>query len=102
MVTFSRAAWTDHLPPQGFATQLRIEPPEMAPSVAFGSPRWTGADQKIMRVPYTIGNVKGVIDISPNDNKYKYPWPIHPDRGSMNQEMVATLFEKVVLASDVN
>ncbi len=79
-----RAAWKDPpggLPAHGFAARFDIEPHELSSKFTLGKADWTDADQKILRVPYTLGDIRGVIEICRDDDHY--PWPIHPDRGVM-------------------
>ena len=80
MITWDRAAWTDHkLPSHGFAASLRIESPELCAKFTAGKADWADTQKKVLRVPYTLGEVKGVIEIRCGGKDY--PWPIHPDRG---------------------
>ena len=74
-----REAWMDTPrggPPQGFAANLFIEPPELATRFSLGKADWADAQKKLLRVPYTLGEIKGVIEIHCSGKDF--PWPIRP------------------------
>jgi hypothetical protein len=84
VILWQRVAWTDHLPQHGFAAQLFIESQELRDQFAVGKVEWTDAEQRILRVSYTLGDIQGIIDIRRDDEHY--PWPIHPDLGVMKRD----------------
>ena len=82
MTLWYRESWMDKprgSPRQGIAASFRIEPPELRNKFTVGKASWGDGQKKILRVPYTLGELKGVIEIHCGGKDY--PWPIHPDRG---------------------
>ena len=88
IIVWSRAAWKNPptgLPSHGIAAHFLIDPRELSSKFIVGKADWANADQKILRVTYTLGDVQGVIEIRRDDEHY--PWPIHPDRGVMKGDL---------------
>jgi hypothetical protein len=74
---WKRTAWTDQLPPHGLAANIAIAPPELLAKFTVAKADWADADKKVLRVPYTLGDTKGVIEIRRDGER----WTVHPDRG---------------------
>jgi hypothetical protein len=77
---WTRAAWTDRVP-HGLAASIGIEPPELLAKFTAAQAAWADADKKVLRVPYTLGDAKGVIEIRRDGAR----WTIHPDRGEIEK-----------------
>jgi hypothetical protein len=78
---WKRTAWTDRLPPHGLAASIGIAPPELLTKFTVAKADWADADKKVLRVPYTLGDTKGVIEIRRDGER----WTVHPDRGEIEK-----------------
>lgn len=96
MSLWKREKWQEaRLPPHGIAASLRIESPELESKLTFG--RATLAREKglmVVRVPYKLEGVSGVIEIRQLEEKDNWRWRIKPDRGIVDRDGRWRPFEK--------
>jgi hypothetical protein len=78
---WKRTTWADQLPPHGLAASIGVAPPELLTKFTVAKANWADVDKKVLRVPYTIGDTKGVVEIRRDGAR----WTIHPDRGEMEK-----------------
>jgi hypothetical protein len=78
---WKRTAWSDRLPPHGLAASIALAPPELLARFAVAQADWADADKKVLRVPYTLGDAKGVIEVRRDGER----WTVHPDRGELGK-----------------
>jgi len=81
VAVWNRAAWADRLPPHGLAASIGVAPPELLAKFTVAKADSADAEQKVLRVPYALGDTKGVIEIRRDGER----WTVHPDSGEVEK-----------------
>jgi hypothetical protein len=65
----------------GISASLGIRPEVVASKFKVSAAKWMGSNQQLMRVPYTLGDTSGVIEIRSVGDR----WEMKPDRGVLDK-----------------